>query len=867
MAQRRASSESVSHDLNSSHLHLEATAPKEPRRLSISTILSGAVPRRSTSSLPAEQDISLTNDNLLPPISKKKRKPKKVRTRNSQARDHGDFLASINGSGSIPKLAYQNPLLEAIDNGDLQRVRELITAGTIAGNSLKGALQNAAIKGHEEILKLLVESGKFDINDRDDRERTAVYAASSRGNDSILEFLLSHGAKPLSREEVTIAAMELRRWRMYETVFHNQRTLDDQDEGESINLDGDDDQGFESRGLYLSTNDDHVHKLEAASVGNIQEMIQKANEQRLMAQRLGQWVKSPTASPLPSRPASRGENPPRHKYPRHPSMGFEISVAEFNFRENGGHRFLSPSPTVDQLLYKIRNPLKLRDYSGSPSRLHARWYHVPANNLGWIEDLIDRIYEDRSETEQMKRDMLLTREPFGNGLQKSLDTSPKSRSLQPQYHNLMLHRDDGKVGSLSYRIALPYLHFESEDSRSQMTHVMNAVREAKTVDSQASLAEIMPDLKAIQARPEWSKNEKLLCACLYHEPPLHPRRTLDQFYYHMVEDTEQRDLEQVMPRYYSKIWRRNQHLEDQEEYDFVYPASMENKRRFTIWPRTGSGEVMQMQPSGMIEPKHLLMVDQLELWVLDDNTIISSFPQSWEHQDLQSPDSWDVLGSIHKYLTLVDRAPIHSIHDLADLIVYKCLATFTRGSTPYGPMKVLDVYESAIAAVTDMETKMFRNFAVRWKAKRMTSISTTLPDHPGELYNIDEEIEQLKEIKDIQDELHIMSVLLENQASVLRQATKMSAPTDISSLKDGDAITTSVSATSLERTLSMARQVNIALNHLLDLKQKQANFSAAQSARWTVEMTKAAQQKGNVMVVFTLVTIIFAPLSLVVTIF
>jgi len=61
-----------------------------------------------------------------------------------------------------------------------------------------------------------------------------------------------------------------------------------------------------------------------------------------------------------------------------------------------------------------------------------------------------------------------------------------------------------------------------------------------------------------------------------------------------------------------------------------------------------------------------------------------------------------------------------------------------------------------------------------------------------------------------------------------------------------------------------AEQANKALNHLLDLKQKQANVSEARSARWTAESTK---QQGNIMVLFTLVTIIFAPLSLIATIF
>ena len=41
------------------------------------------------------------------------------------------------------------------------------------------------------------------------------------------------------------------------------------------------------------------------------------------------------------------------------------------------------------------------------------------------------------------------------------------------------------------------------------------------------------------------------------------------------------------------------------------------------------------------------------------------------------------------------------------------------------------------------------------------------------LYNIDEEIQLLKEVKDTQDELQILSGLLETQISVLKQATEV----------------------------------------------------------------------------------------------
>jgi len=81
------------------------------------------------------------------------------------------------------------------------------------------------------------------------------------------------------------------------------------------------------------------------------------------------------------------------------------------------------------------------------------------------------------------------------------------------------------------------------------------------------------------------------------------------------------------------------------------------------------------------------------------DTIITSFPQSWTHDKTKNKDPLDVLGSIHNYLTLVNRPPLESIHDLAHLIVYNCLATFSMKSTPYGLMKILDVYESAITSV------------------------------------------------------------------------------------------------------------------------------------------------------------------------
>jgi hypothetical protein len=73
-----------------------------------------------------------------------------------------------------------------------------------------------------------------------------------------------------------------------------------------------------------------------------------------------------------------------------------------------------------------------------------------------------------------------------------------------------------------------------------------------------------------------TSDEKLILAYMFDEVPLHFRRTLDQYYYYNLLTTEARDTDQVVSRYFKKIWpeKENENL--------------------------------------------LLMVDQLWLWILDE---------------------------------------------------------------------------------------------------------------------------------------------------------------------------------------------------------------------------------------------------------
>ena len=89
------------------------------------------------------------------------------------------------------------------------------------------------------------------------------------------------------------------------------------------------------------------------------------------------------------------------------------------------------------------------------------------------------------------------------------------------------------------RSKMPYLHYEN--------HAMYK-----------DMAKVVSDL------PEQSSHitDRVVCSYLQAEYPLHPRRTLDQFYYNPL-DTQQRDDDQVVYRYTRSISEPKMMMVDQ----------------------------------------------------------------------------------------------------------------------------------------------------------------------------------------------------------------------------------------------------------------------------------------------------------------
>jgi hypothetical protein len=95
-------------------------------------------------------------------------------------------------------------------------------------------------------------------------------------------------------------------------------------------------------------------------------------------------------------------------------------------------------------------------------------------------------------------------------------------------------------------------------------------------------------------------NRKLILDYLHNDPPLHPRRTLDQSYYGALKSTHARDRDQVVYRYTS-------------------PTTHECRRQ-------PQGKACQDCMTDIQKVPRVVMVDQLWMWILDDRKSLRSLP-------------------------------------------------------------------------------------------------------------------------------------------------------------------------------------------------------------------------------------------------
>ncbi len=297
------------------------------------------------------------------------------------------------------------------------------------------------------------------------------------------------------------------------------------------------------------------------------------------------------------------------------------------------------------------------------------------------------------------------------------------------------------------------------------------------------------------------RDRRILEDYLFRNPPLHPRRTLDQAYFWRLRTTRRRDKDQVVFRFtradLAHKLRRKQDVKRQLKSEEVDQNTPQLRSQMEGWEWTGHGEYEDKngceQCLGDIRKvSRAIMVDQLWMWILDRDTILTCFPQRY---GILRKDPSGLHQSIRTRLK--DQSnPLRSVFDLGLLILEEsfdvlCNKIKTEDKRP----QVLDIFGESIGKVvsrwalvamglggkadlwdfvqTNKQTIAFRHL---WQLTEDLSkfyqspINEEIPDRlVTPLLNMTPEGRLQQEIRDIIDELDVMIHIVNQQEDVINK--------------------------------------------------------------------------------------------------
>ncbi|KAF3015892.1 hypothetical protein E8E14_009873 [Neopestalotiopsis sp. 37M] len=305
---------------------------------------------------------------------------------------------------------------------------------------------------------------------------------------------------------------------------------------------------------------------------------------------------------------------------------------------------------------------------------HVRYFHFPSNNMEWLPYLH---WETSSRRAQMVK--VINEATYSKNKTKS-----KSQILPQAVNDFMNMAAENKT---------------SNKSKNKAAQLPRRELLARYLLAVARMAEAM----------DYEADEVLLRRKVNTKSPLHIRRTLDQYYFLTLDNTSERDRDQVVYR---------------------------GTRSLSLTTR-------------------VVMVDQLWMWILDDHTIITAFPRRWGRN---KPDPSGVHKSLRERLRQ-NTEVIKSTHHLAMIIMDQCSRVFFDRTRPLDDRpEVMDLFAAAIGTVAEKTRIAYDHF---WR-----SIAVD-PHYKGPLV-INPEGIVLKEAQDIAEELMIMKRVYGEQLKVAK---------------------------------------------------------------------------------------------------
>ena len=340
--------------------------------------------------------------------------------------------------------------------------------------------------------------------------------------------------------------------------------------------------------------------------------------------------------------------PPKNIHTRRPSIGTDLdapgspghlkpkSVKAVQFKEapnkDGGSML-----DVDE----IRRPQKKRLFPlPNLSSERFKWIHVPATHTGWVSHVLTRLSQEKADL-GLHAKVLMDKVWFSQH-NRSRHASPHARFVRPGIKCLLpktaerSHTDGittplSATDDLQFVAYLPYLHWDSFKNLQKRAEIIKRRRE------QAHARPIAKDITSSR-----SMEHKLIWQYLSSDRPYHCRRTLDQYGYPSLRNTSVRDGDQI-------LYKRTK-----ADAETSIPKEPIPKHKYRPPPgrrsvAAGANIEANDEAAKSSENAKVLMVDQLWLWIIDRQTVITFFaPKEKEDNDNGLSREGDLRSEIYQ---------------------------------------------------------------------------------------------------------------------------------------------------------------------------------------------------------------------------
>jgi hypothetical protein len=286
------------------------------------------------------------------------------------------------------------------------------------------------------------------------------------------------------------------------------------------------------------------------------------------------------------------------------------------------------------------------------------------------------------------------REQFATEIEKIRAVEADKKAWREKYkkHQLRAARTPGGAQSNGHIMAYTGTGFSDQDL-STMENVVDATtNRSRNMDQ--SFSRLKPDrplaryfLAAADLYEGMTtyRDRALLREYLPLDPPIHPRRTLDQSYYWTLRSTKRRDKDQVVYRG-TTAKAKDFHPYDQENNTWPDHEGLHDRGRDCRSCKTSIKKVSRV-----------VMVDQLWMWVLDGKTIITSFPKRY---GANKQDYSGIHKSIRTRLDTLSPCSVRTVFEMAIIILDECTKTFfDQAKSPDRQPQVIDEFSKAIGNI------------------------------------------------------------------------------------------------------------------------------------------------------------------------